>query len=61
MTTPRASLGSRRLRVILLALLLVLLVLAAVTIWYFFLRASGPPPIAPGAPMIPGVHASVAP
>ncbi|MFN8620289.1 MAG: hypothetical protein U0869_22180 [Chloroflexota bacterium] len=51
---PKAPRVSRRARALIIAIVVVLAILVALTIWYFFLRNDSPPPIGPGAPLIPG-------
>jgi len=47
---------------VLLVILVVAILVAALATWYVFFRPAGPPPIGPGAPIIPiGARSSVAP
>lgn len=53
-TSSRGVLGSRRVRLLLVAIVVGVIALAALAVWYVFLRPAGPPPVGPGAPVIPG-------
>jgi hypothetical protein len=51
---PRGRTARRRwLRGIFAVVVTVLLLAAIFAIWYVFLRPAGPPPVGPGAPVIP--------
>ncbi|HKZ90701.1 MAG TPA: hypothetical protein VJZ50_01050 [Candidatus Limnocylindrales bacterium] len=50
---PASRWRGRRTRVVMLALFAVAILVAAGTVWYFFFRPAGPPPVGPGAPVIP--------
>jgi hypothetical protein len=52
-TSSRSRLGGRGIRLVALAILLAVVLVGALTIWYIFLRPAGPPPVGPGAPVIP--------
>jgi len=58
-SAPQGRFASRWVRLILVAVLVVAVVVTALVVWYFFFRPAGPPPIGPGAPIIPG--ASIGP
>ena len=46
-------LGSRRVRLLVALLALVAIIALSLLVWYIFFRPAGPPPIGPGAPVIP--------
>ena len=53
--TPRSarSVRSRRLRMLVGLLAIVAVIGTSLLLWYIFFRPAGPPPIGPGAPVIP--------
>lgn len=64
MTSPspspqdRGKRRSRRLLAIVVAIVLIAMAGLALLIWYIFFRPAGPPPIGPGAPVIPEASAT---
>ena len=44
---------------VIIAVLVAAVMVTALVVWFFLFRPAGPPPLGPGAPLIPG--ASIAP